>query len=535
MRGSTVSISISTLVAAVGTDVLAPWAVPGAGSPEFDDVVFYEVTEPFTAGPADLVLGVGLTPAQIEQLLDLAGDHRAAGVVCRQSAAARERLQDHAHEAGVALLALGPAVGWAWLSSYIRSLVSTSGSQLESDLGGSTRHDLVWVANTLAMAVGGSVLIFNPQQELLAASRLEPDVDEVRHRAVFAQHGPNEYRKRLRELGVYDELWKGDQVVEVEPIPELGAGRRQVIAVRAGAEILGSIWVAEGSRQLAPDSRAILKNAAPIVSQHLVSRHAQAQPDRQFAEELTRQIIAGEADVVAAATWLELDSTRPCRVIAVAVPEESHGESRRLADLLLLYFSTYRHRLLPVVARGRIYLVTVDTASASLDTTVVRNIMTRAAEALRLDVRAVVGPAVPTLELAGASREDADRGLRVLAVRAAAGSCVYDIDDLLSSVQLLHLAEMLPALTGADRSAVTRLRAYDSEHQTALAETLAGWLDAFGDVSVASKALHVHANTVRYRIRKAVAVSGIDLDDPDARLMAAVLLRAHALSRTPTK
>src|ERR687889_380893 len=110
MRGRTVSISISTLVAAVGTDVLAPWAVPGAGSPEFDDVVFYEVTEPFTAGPADLVLGGGLTPAQIEQLLDLAGDHRAAGVVCRQSAAARERLQDHAHEAGVALLALGPAV-----------------------------------------------------------------------------------------------------------------------------------------------------------------------------------------------------------------------------------------------------------------------------------------------------------------------------------------------------------------------------------------------------------------------------------------
>ena len=527
-------MSISTLVAAVGTDVLAPWAVPGAGNAEIDDVVFYEVTEPFTAGPTDLVLGVGLTTAQTEHLLELAGDRATAGVVCRQPAVARDRLQACAHAAGVALLALGPSVSWARLSSHIRSLVSTSGSQPESELGGA-RHDLVWVANTLAMAVGGSVLIFNPQQELLAASRLEPDADEVRHRAVFAQHGPQEYRARLRELGVYDELWRGDDVVEVDPIPELGAGRRQVIAVRAGAEILGSIWVAEGARPLAADSPAILRNAAPIVSQHLVSRHAQAQPDRQFAEELTRQLIAGEADVVGVATWLETDPSRPCNVIAIAVPDESVHESRRLADLLLLYFSAYRHRVLPAVARGRIYLVSSHTASGPLQTSVVRDMITRAAEALSLEVRAVVGPTVAGLEFAGSSREDADRGLRVLAGRTDRGPAVHDIDDLLASVQMLHLAEKLPALTGVDRAAVTRLRSYDSEHRTALADTLAAWLDAFGDVNLTSKTLHVHPNTVRYRIRKAVDVCGIDLDDPDARLIAGVLLRAVALSTVPTK
>src|SRR5688500_6344436 len=119
-------MSISALVATVGTDVLAPWAVPGAGAAAFDDVVFYEATEPFTARPTDLVLGVGLTSTQVEQLLELAGGHGAAGVVCRQSPTARERLQARAHDAGVALLALGPTVGWAQLSSHVRGLVSTS-------------------------------------------------------------------------------------------------------------------------------------------------------------------------------------------------------------------------------------------------------------------------------------------------------------------------------------------------------------------------------------------------------------------------
>ena len=520
------SISVSSLIEAVGTDVLAPWAVPSAGSAELDDVVFYEATEPFTARPTDLILGVGLTPAQVEQLLDLAGSRGAAGVVCRQPTDAREPLQARAHQVGVSLLALGPTVGWARLTSHIRSLLSTSGSQFDSDLGASMPHDLVWVANTLSVAMGGSVLIFSPQQDLLAASRLGPDVDDVRHQAVFAQHGPSEYRKRLRELGVYNELWQGDQVVEVEPIPELGAGRRQAIAVRAGEEILGSVWVAEGAGPLVPDSRAILRKAAHIVSEHLVTRHAQAQPDRQFAEELTRQVIAGEADVGAAATWLEIDASRPCRVIAVALPERSHGEGRRLADLLQLYFSAYRHRVLPAVSRGRVYLVTWNTASTSHEAQTAIDTVTRAAQALRLDVHAVVGPVVPTLKLAGASREDADRGLRVLGRRAASGPVVHDVDDLLPSVQLLHLEAMMSGITGAGRGAVPRLQAYDSEHGTVLADTLASWLDAFGDVAVAGKWLHVHPNTVRYRLRKAVAVSGIDLDDPDARLMAAVLLRA---------
>ena len=172
------SISVSSLIEAVGTDVLAPWAVPSAGSAEFDDVVFYEATEPFTARPTDLILGVGLTPAQVEQLLELAGSRGAAGVVCRQPTDAREPLQARAHQVGVSLLALGPTVGWARLTSHIRSLLSTSGSQFDSDLGASMPHDLVWVANTLSVAMGGSVLIFSPQQDLLAASRLGPDAGQ---------------------------------------------------------------------------------------------------------------------------------------------------------------------------------------------------------------------------------------------------------------------------------------------------------------------------------------------------------------------
>ncbi|WP_330292061.1 helix-turn-helix domain-containing protein [Streptomyces sp. NBC_00576] len=72
---------------------------------------------------------------------------------------------------------------------------------------------------------------------------------------------------------------------------------------------------------------------------------------------------------------------------------------------------------------------------------------------------------------------------------------------------------------------LTRLAAYDAEHGGALVDTLRAYLDHFSDVPAASRALGVHPNTFRYRIRRVREVCGIELDDPDARLLAQLQLR----------
>jgi DNA-binding PucR family transcriptional regulator len=59
-----------------------------------------------------------------------------------------------------------------------------------------------------------------------------------------------------------------------------------------------------------------------------------------------------------------------------------------------------------------------------------------------------------------------------------------------------------------------------------LAETLRVYLDSFGDVAAAAQFLHVHPNTVRYRVRKIEEYLGASLADPDARLLLSLSLRA---------
>jgi DNA-binding PucR family transcriptional regulator len=53
------------------------------------------------------------------------------------------------------------------------------------------------------------------------------------------------------------------------------------------------------------------------------------------------------------------------------------------------------------------------------------------------------------------------------------------------------------------------------------------YLDAFGDVRTAAGELHVHPNTLRYRLRRARELTGLDLGDQSTRLVVALALRVH--------
>ncbi|GJF05227.1 PucR family transcriptional regulator [Pseudonocardia sp. D17] len=64
-------------------------------------------------------------------------------------------------------------------------------------------------------------------------------------------------------------------------------------------------------------------------------------------------------------------------------------------------------------------------------------------------------------------------------------------------------------------------------------ETLRAWLDAHGDVSATAAALHVHPQTVRYRLAGLRDAFGDALDDPTRRLEIILALRAQSIGGTP--
>jgi len=96
-----------------------------------------------------------------------------------------------------------------------------------------------------------------------------------------------------------------------------------------------------------------------------------------------------------------------------------------------------------------------------------------------------------------------------------------------------HLAELM--LHGGDTTLAADLAARalaplgDLRPKAAarLRETLAAWLDHPGQVQAVAERLHVHPQTVRYRVAQLRELFGERLDDPDARFELALALRAE--------
>jgi hypothetical protein len=96
-----------------------------------------------------------------------------------------------------------------------------------------------------------------------------------------------------------------------------------------------------------------------------------------------------------------------------------------------------------------------------------------------------------------------------------------------------HLAELL--LHGGDTTLAADLAArvlaplteLRPKAAVRLRETLRAWLDHPGQVQAVAERLHVHPQTVRYRVAQLRELFGESLDDPDARFELALALRSE--------
>ncbi len=71
---------------------------------------------------------------------------------------------------------------------------------------------------------------------------------------------------------------------------------------------------------------------------------------------------------------------------------------------------------------------------------------------------------------------------------------------------------------------------YDASHNTELVHTLEVFFARNTNVSEAARVLHVHRNTLNYRLQRIVEICGLDLYDAEARLALQLALKIHRLS-----
>ncbi|ADB33936.1 putative transcriptional regulator, PucR family [Kribbella flavida DSM 17836] len=496
-----------------------------------------------------LVLGVGLRdPLVIAALLRELGAQQAAGLVVRVPLLSHEAVTSAVADSGVALLGLTRGASWDQLGVLLRSLLADGdvGVAGADTLGGMPAGDLFALANAAAALLDAPVTIEDRSSRVLAFSGRQDEADTARVETILGRQVPQRFSRILAEQGIFRELYRTDRPVYVPPLPATENEftiPRMAVAVRAGDEILGSIWAAVHG-PLSEERSQALRDAAKLVAMHMLRIRAGADVERRLRADLVSTALEGGAGAREALNRLGL-ADQPVAVLALGISELAAGtdfgdaglvtERQRLADAFAMHLGAVHPRsaaaLVGDVAYGLIPVHRDRTDGEARAVRLGTDFLDRIGD--RVTAQIGVGPVVQDAFRLPHAREGADRALRVL--RAGRGTQrVARMTDVHVEALVLELRDLVAARGDQPTGPVARLFAYDAQHNTNLVETLRAWLDAFGDVIAAAASLYVHPNTFRYRLRRLAEVGELDLDDPEARFAAMLQLRVVAPPPPPT-
>ena len=471
------------------------------------------------AGSADLFFLLGVSDAEavgwIAQQVHGAGKVPAAIFVKDPSPAAVKQ----AVALGTAVVAVEPRARWELLYKLVNHAFEHHG---RGDPLNDSGTDLFGLAQSIAERTHGMISIEDEQSHVLAYSASN-EADELRRLTILGRAGPPEHLEWIGQWGIFDALQASGDVVRVAERPELGLRPRLAVAIplpgadaRRPRGFAGTIWLQQGSAPLADDVEEVLRGGA-VLAARIMSRLAAAPSTHTVLVQDLLGLGEDSADIGAIARELGIAADGRAAVVGF------RGEGSTVpANVIALSASAFRADAQVASTGERVYVLLPKIGATSSLTSWVRGMVAALRRELGLTMRAVIAAPLTGLAGAAAARAEVDRVFDSADRHPGAIGQVTSLDEAHTTVLL---DEIVAHVAGQQRLVDPRVRAL-REQDPMLADTLAAYLDGFGDIAAVAQRLHVHPNTVRYRIRRIEKLLSTSLDDPDDRLVLALGLRA---------
>ncbi|MET3292717.1 UNVERIFIED_CONTAM: DNA-binding PucR family transcriptional regulator [Brevibacillus sp. OAP136] len=376
--------------------------------------------------------------------------------------------------------------------------------------------DIDELADVIAELVQNPITIEDSDHKLIAYSSHGDSTDQARWSTIMGRRVPEKVLTRLWKDGVFAQLLTCDEPVHIPAKDEVGLGNRVAIAIRKGTEVLGYIWAQEVVRPITPHDDEILKQAARAAVPRLVQRQGKRKAEEQRRKEFFWELLLGnhvsESAIRKKAESLTLVLPSPyliCMIDASGVHLEQ-----------FLYPLLMRDKLLWVLDGTQLILFIGLPAVASKEgTTITQYVEQFLHEALsRVGEQMIAGYGQSYqgyTDIVKSYRE-AQQVLQVKRIFPQETSTIQGFQQLGIYRFLLQLKRWGDT-EGYVSQRLAKLKRYDRENQANLLETLETFLDLAGRVNLTSKRLHIHINTLSYRLRRIEEILELDLDDQNQR------------------
>jgi purine catabolism regulator len=405
------------------------------------------------------------------------------------------------------------------------------------------------IVTTLGELVESSISLEDASFHLLA-SHVVPGVTDRHRQQTLAHHGtPLKAQQTVKAM--LQEVVEGRKPRKVPPIPEAGMTAHRIIApILAGRENLGYLSIIEHPQHQEQLAMMAIEHAATVIALEMIKQREVAEAEDRVRGELVDDLLNGtfgdEANVKRRARHLKYDLSVPHLLLVVDVDhfrrfirERRYEEGRvitlkhQLFQVVTAAVSRQHHRHLASAHSDSIIVLVPQPADRqNADGEALANRIRKAVadSELGLTVSVAIGRLCAKPDDFKPAYTEAQRALDLM-VRFGKREQVINYDRL-GVYRLLAQIEDRDGLESFAGRMLQPLIDYDKARGTPLLKTLEVYLQRHGNLRQSARDLHIHLNTLHYRLHRISEVIGADLKDADVRLDLLLALRVRALAES---
>ncbi|MFC5470235.1 PucR family transcriptional regulator [Cohnella suwonensis] len=363
---------------------------------------------------------------------------------------------------------------------------------------------------SLADAIGEALLcpvtIEDAHHRLIAYSSHDEQSDPVRIATIIGRRVPEYVVRELWSNGIMGKLNESDDPVLVPSIEGIGFGDRLAVAVRRRNDVLGYIWALEVGKRFGPEDLTLMKIAASAVKSNILELEMRNRIDEKEHQEFFWQMLTGNYGsgdrIQARAGKLGVVLPPLYHVFVFEYGSEISEETRRRIRYVI--HANPQDKIALHLVNGKRLVVLSGQGSEAFVQRMIGRLGPSVANA---------GAGLPSGDYASAEKRYQE-ALSVLSVREKFPErCkdIYRYEELGFYRFLPRMAEERREHKHVDAS-IRKLQSYDLEHQSDMLRTLELFLSSDSNVKITAETLHIHTNTLTYRLKRIEEIGDIDLD-----------------------
>jgi len=380
-------------------------------------------------------------------------------------------------------------------------------------------------ADHVSELLGCPITLEDPHHRVLVYSSHDEETDMVRISTIISRRVPEKVINRLWKDGVIPQLLQSKKPIRIKEKKEIGLGNRVAVSIWRGEEVIGYIWAIELGTTITEEKMGLLENAA-TVARHLLARFATNKtPTLQDNQEFFWRMLTGyvtKPDVDEKLKEIGISSLGSFTVMIFPFSKMITKEIEKHILYLLkvsqdvkISFSTIDDNELVILAsplgdKGK---------SIACFKKFISNFQQNLEE--RFSIKQVKGSFGGIYKQYGDVPKSFREARTVLEVRERfpqeAGAFFHYQE--LGIYQFLDILLEKRRQDGSENVAIRNLKEYDQTHNTELLATLEVYLDEGESMQKTAARLHIHPNTLAYRLKRMIEIMEVDLSVPSQKFM----------------